>query len=138
MRRTSRKTETTTKFLAVDLQLEDLLFILEIRVASSLDMYCNRFSKSSPCNLNKNKPFQTRDQKLLLLFLLSSPSTSAIYPLLNSIKYTISRIRIEKTKSHDYYSTETLSSDQNPNNEIRWNRKLTYLEFNIRLKSSDF
>ena len=64
--RTSNMTENTIRLREILLQDRDLLFILVMTWASSLEMYWSLFSKSSPCNLNI--PFQIRNKKPLFFF----------------------------------------------------------------------
>lgn len=59
-------TENTIRWREILLQDRDLLAILDITWASSLEMYWSLFSKSSPCNLNIL--FQIRDKKPLRFF----------------------------------------------------------------------
>lgn len=69
-------TEITIRFRVILLQVYDLRFNLATTAASSLEMYCNLFSKSSPCNLKI--PFQTRERiPRRCVFFLSLPSAVA-------------------------------------------------------------
>lgn len=115
---TSRITEKMIMFLAVRLHLRARLFIRERSVASSLDIYCSLFSKSSLRDLNT--VFQIRERipvffLLLFLFLSSvfSPTTSftsfssaiRVYPDKSELKQNENG----KNRSRSEYQTATLA-----------------------------
>lgn len=69
-------TEKRMRWRSIRFQEWDLRFIRASTVASSLEMCCSRFSKSSPCNLKI--PFQIREMSPLLFFVTTAASFFAV------------------------------------------------------------
>lgn len=110
---TSKITENIIRCLVSLLQVCDLLFILARTAASSLEMYCNLFSKSSLFNLKI--PFQIREMIPLRFFPTTAEEAaeslfSLSVPLLSSAISSFAPLPCGKNK-------DKLS---NHNNWLQW------------------